>query len=163
MRPGSESAILGSVSTFAEPVSKYRPGRRSASTRFFIGKKSSGARCTSSIKHSVPASSKKASGPAWPHPRSQGHPKSKMASALARTIHARQRRSRFFKSAGMREEDWTKSRAAFGSVFFQSPKMRWMELLRLAGSVILEAHWAALAGFDLAIWALKAIVAVSRV
>ena len=44
----------------------------------------------------------------------------------------------------------------------ESPTMRCMELLRLAGSEILVAHWAALAGSDLAIWTLNATVAVSR-
>ena len=49
MRPASESATRGSVIQSADPVSRNRPGRGSASTEVLIARTSSGARCISSM------------------------------------------------------------------------------------------------------------------
>ena len=48
MRPASESANPGTISTLAEPVSTKRPGLRSRSMDSLIAANNSGTLCTSS-------------------------------------------------------------------------------------------------------------------
>ena len=68
IRPASASATSGMKSGFAEPVRRNRPGRRSRSTAALIGKKTSGARCTSSMMLTRPGRSTKPEGSAGQRP-----------------------------------------------------------------------------------------------
>jgi hypothetical protein len=63
-RPASDSDSRGIARTFAEPVSRNRPGLRSRSTLALIARNNSGARCTSSI----------ATGPSSPAMNPSGSP-----------------------------------------------------------------------------------------